>query len=138
MKHLSLLIIVVLTCSCTAQRKLVREASESCSSPAVDCTPELAAIAELDVLRTNGKAITVDCGVTHKIDVAYRQSCEKRLSTLAEALSTRASSELSTVSVTDMTLLESQTCIDTFISGREAADCEFYSVSAKIPLRWRR
>jgi len=34
-----------------------------------------------------------------------------------------------------ITLTESQICLDSFVPGREAADCEFITVAAQVTLR---
>lgn len=117
--------------------RLVREASEACGVPhSFACTPGLAAIAPLAVLRENGHELTVNCEISGQPDASYRESCTKSLVQLATTLSTCSSSALSAITLSDMMLTDEQMCIDTFIPGREAADCEFFYIRAKVPLRW--
>lgn len=131
------LIIGILLAACSGNGRLVREASEACGVPhSFSCTPDLAAIAPLAILRENGDELTVNCEITRQLDASYRESCAKSLVQLVATLSARWSSTLSPVTLSDMTLADEQTCLDTFIPGREAADCEFFYIRAEVPLRW--
>lgn len=137
MRSLSSLIIVVhLLTACSVNGRLVREASEACSSHSFGCSPELAAIAPLETLKANDRELTVNCELSIQLDDAYRETCARRLTQLVETLSARWSSVLSPINLSDMTLADEQTCIDTFIPGREGADCEIFYIRAKVPLRW--
>lgn len=92
--------------------------------------------ATLSAIRSNGDWLEVRCPDTDRIDAAYRARCQSSLAAAIRSLS-RWPSELSPPAASEMRLKEEQACIDTFVSGREAADCGHYSITAKIPLRWR-
>lgn len=91
--------------------------------------------ATLSDIRSNGSSLEVRCPDTDRIDDAYRSRCQASLAAAIRSLS-RWPGELSPPAASEMRLKEEQACIDTFVSGREAADCGHYSITAKIPLRW--
>lgn len=92
--------------------------------------------ATLAAIRSNGDSLEVRCPDTDRIDAAYRARCQASLEAAIRSLS-RWPRELSPPAATDMRLREEEACIDTAVSGREAADCGHHSITATIPLRWR-
>lgn len=91
--------------------------------------------ATLSAIRSNGDSLEVRCPDTDRIDETYRNQCQASLEAAIRSLS-RWPSELLPPAASEMRLKEEQACIDTFVSGREVADCGHYSITAMIPLRW--
>jgi len=108
-----------------------------CSPNRGDCTPEEIVALPEQQLRATGAEISVSCGVTtpeHK--TATRALCIERVNSMLERLSITLPSFVAPKPA-NVSVDESETCLDTFIPGREAADCQFFSISARFPIGWR-
>ncbi len=148
MKKLVLLLSAILSCSCassmkkplsyeeTAQKVSVKDAAIQCSPPNSMCWPELAALLPLEILSTNKETITVECNYASKIDDPYRKMCTQRIEKMAQAFSNKWASSLSPISLDLVQYKENHVCIDSYMPGQEMADCNFYYISAIIPLHW--
>jgi hypothetical protein len=106
----------------------------ACSVETV-CYAEDVPKASLSAIKSNGHSLNISCPYTDSIDGQYRSQCQASVAAAISSLS-RWSDQLSLPPVTDISLQEQHTCIDTFIPGREVADCEHYFLEATIPLRW--
>jgi hypothetical protein len=111
------------------------EADYSACSLHTACHAKDVPAATLSAIRSNGDSLEVRCPDTDRIDEAYRNQCQASLEAAIRSLS-RWPGELSPPAASEMRLKEEQACIDTSVSGREAADCGHYSITAMIPLRW--
>lgn len=65
----------------------------------------------------------------------FSARCVTRMESMLEALQRRYPSL--EASRSDIQVLADRTCIDTFIPGREAADCEFFSIHGLVPIHFR-
>ncbi len=138
MKLSILITFIIFTCSCThiSLNQLVRDANSGCSAPNHYCTPELVVVASLDTLKTNKSSIKVQCDYTPLIDESYRDGCVQSLSQMANTISLQWAGSLSPVTLVSAKYEESHICIDSYVPGRELADCNFYYITATIPLSW--
>ncbi|MEZ5460295.1 hypothetical protein [Dokdonella sp.] len=123
---------VLLLAACS--RAMVRDEGidPPCLPGAPACTPEIAATLSRSEIALVGSTLTVSCGVSESGEKSAALSqCSER--------SRRMLHQLSNVMPTidpfaHIDVEEARTCIDTFISGREAADCEFHAISARVSL----
>ncbi|GGA77613.1 hypothetical protein GCM10011521_14910 [Arenimonas soli] len=90
----------------------------------------------LAAIRSNGDTLRVNCPLTNQIDVQYRANCGTALAAAIGSLA-RWPDELLAPAVADVPTYDRQTCIDTFIPGREGEDCQYYFIEAVVPLHWR-
>jgi len=122
---------LLLTCACA--RVPLRE--RDCGGWTV-CTPERAISAPLDVLRTNGSKISLDCGTERESSDRLTRACRERVKPVIAHLS-RLGIVVAPMQAADIVVKVGETCLDTFVSGREADDCGFYSYSVDIAIvKW--
>jgi hypothetical protein len=105
-----------------------------CSTHTV-CFAEDVPKANLASIKGNGNSLNVRCPYSISISALYRSQCQASVAGAISSLS-RWPDQLSVPAAADVSLQEQHTCIDTFIPGREAADCEYYFLEATVPLRW--
>lgn len=103
----------------------------------VDCEPHQFAAASESVLRTNGPSISIDCP-TH-LSVPREEEIRPQCIALVEAavllVNHRLTDRLTPIDASRIGYEYEAGCNDTFISGREQADC--YSViRATVPMKW--
>ena len=103
----------------------------------VECEPHQFAAASESVLRTNGPSVTVDCP-THFYsppEEKIRPECVALVEAALILVNHRLAERLKPVETAQVQYRYQGGCYDTFISGREQADC--YSViRATVPMRW--
>ena len=109
---------------------------DPCGSWSV-CTPELALTASVEAIRTNGPSLRLSCGVDTARLEARVQSCLAGARRAAARLSD-AGFGLEPIDPAALRVVVAQTCLDTFIPGKEASDCRFYSYEVNLPLAWSR
>jgi hypothetical protein len=127
---------VVLACVAASAAAESRKQPDigSCSADAV-CTAADVKDASLDALRSNGNFLSISCPYTPRLDERYRAQCLNLLKDAVQRLG-RWPEQLTPPRMADIKIERRQTCLDTFIPGREAADCEFYYLEAVVPLSW--
>lgn len=80
--------------------------------------------------------MNLDCGIALPEErIFWLASCEKRVRSMYAQLAGRWPDLVETptrISVTD-----DRTCIDTFIPGREEADCRFFQIRARVSVHWK-
>ena len=133
-RHALLLSIIVVPTACSPT--VVRD--EGIDPPCLPqdahmCTPEEAAtLTESEILLV-GPSITLNCGVSGATErETARNSCEGRT---ARALKQLASLSAAIDNSSRIEVSETRICVDTFIPGREMADCEFFQISARVTFR---
>lgn len=132
------LVIAILSgaaCSYTSPQRS-EEKEEPCSLKSGNCSPEEVSSLSQEQLRSVGSSISISCGVT-SVDglTVTRTLCEKRVKSMLMQLSSAWPTFVPYIA--NIAFTESRTCLDTFVPGREAADCEFFDVNARIPIDWR-
>lgn len=96
------------------------------------CTPEEAATLTASEIPLLGPYISLNCGVTVAADkAAARGTCQERTKRTLRRLS-RSSRSVALSAPIEVT--ETRTCLDTFTPGREAADCDFFALVARVSL----
>jgi len=100
-----------------------------------DCEPEEAQrYAPSDVVP--GAALHLDCGIDASTNDVHQRACRKRVEHLLAWWHSRDPAfvlpEAGAIHVTT-----TEICLDTFISGQESADCQFFRVKAEIELPTR-
>lgn len=113
-----------------------REMCDPESSALDMCRPEYVSALPLESLKQHGATLTVACGWWEVLDAAYEKRCREELSAVVADLAQRFPGELEPIAVDELKFENQGTCIDTFIPGREAADCFDY-LRVKLPLRWK-
>lgn len=122
----------VLSTACSSMSALTNPPACSVESR---CYVEDLPGASLAAIRSNGSSLSVSCPLAGEIGETYRLQCKRTLAAAIDSLA-RWPNELSVPDIADVRLEERQTCIDTFVPGREGADCRYYHIEAIIPLRW--
>jgi hypothetical protein len=97
------------------------------------CSPEEALTAPVDVLRTNGSSLFIECEVERTFEQRHVDACWERVEPFLRRI--RALPSLvSPADVDSLRVEPRQTCIDSFVSGNEGSDCAFFSYHLKIRL----
>lgn len=103
----------------------------------VDCAPHQFAAASESVLRTNGPSISIDCPMhsPRRPEEAIRSECIALVEASLLLVNHRLADRLKPIDASRIGYEYEAGCNDTFISGREQADC--YSViRATVPMKW--
>lgn len=136
MKAVYLCVGLALLCGCASIDSRLSYKHCKADTP-VDCEPHQFAAASESVLRTNGPSIRIDCP-THFYsppEEEIRPECVALVEAALTLLNHRLADRLSPVETSQVQYRYHGGCYDTFISGREQADC--YSViRATVPMRW--
>jgi len=131
--RLAVLLSFLITAACSRAVVNSEPIDPPCLPGTRSCTPEEAATLTSSEIPTVGPSITVSCGVAAADDKpAARTRCTERTRQMLK----RLSHVLPAIdSSTHIELNEARICLDTFTPGREAADCEFFEISARVALR---
>jgi hypothetical protein len=114
---------ILLIALCMAACSAMQPRNSLCSLKLGDCTPEEIVTLPQSQLRV-ADLISMSCGVTALDDKdAARALCEKRVKSMLARWSRTLPSLVSDPGSIQVT--EAETCLDTFVPGREAADCQF-------------
>lgn len=97
---------------------------------------DVAAASERD-LRSNDAAVAVDCPMhfDRPPAAAIMPECVALVGAALVLLNRRFSEDLQPVEPSAVRYSDRTSCLDTFVSGREGADC-FTAIRAIIPLKW--
>ena len=88
-----------------------------------------------DLKEADGR-LELNCPLTHEYNSAYKEKCKKDASTFVGLANTYWSKYLYPINASDVVFDDGATCIDTFVSGREADDC-YHFMGIKIDIRYR-
>jgi len=106
-------------------------------SAAIDmCRPDYVSALPLESLKQHGATLIVACDWRQVQDAAYEKECREQLSAAVENLAQRFPDELEPIAIDELKFEDGGVCIDTFIPGREAADCFDY-LRIVLPLHWK-
>jgi hypothetical protein len=127
-------IVLALAACGTTSRTFVSDL-EDCGFEAGECSPEQASHASLEELHELGSMLVVMCEASHEDDLKYPANCRDSVRSLVESINARfgtaVRADLSEVHFEEFTF-----CSDTFIPGRESADCAYRSIKARVRLHW--
>ena len=132
---LGALLVILVGCS-WANRDFVSDL-ENCRFEAGECTPEQASHASLAELRELGSELVVTCEAVGPEVADYSLKCHERVRRLVSYFNKKFGGALR-IESSELSYRDQFLCIDTFIPGREAADCAYRSLMATIRLRWPR
>jgi hypothetical protein len=110
--------------------------NEICTLQRGDCSPERASFASQADLQLVGAILRVRCGVAsvgNRIETSSR--CVGRMESMLAKLS--KSVPAAHVNAALIEVDADRTCVDTFIPGRETADCAFFELHGHVPIAWK-
>ena len=87
-----------------------------------------------DEIICQGEFIQIQCELLYGIESEDRKACKGYTSTIVTYLNRNSLREGYYLSISDVLYSDEGICIDTFIPGREAADC-FDFIRVSIPIR---
>jgi xanthine/CO dehydrogenase XdhC/CoxF family maturation factor len=135
MRAIASLLLMGLLAGCGLANRIIRSDLEGCGLGHGGCNPEQTAAVSERALRALESSLRVDCGIFGEAETQFRDRCKARVALLVHRLSGKFAGRIE-LHAAEVEYEESETCLDTFIPGREAADCAFVSSRAVIPLHW--
>jgi hypothetical protein len=137
LKCIALFGLAILASSCTELPSQSEQQPQRCVLKSGECSPEELVVISREELQSAGDQLRVTCGITSVLNESFEKQCRTRIGSMIIQLSNEWPDFRVPAIPTGITLRSEQTCMDTFIPGREGADCEFVSVSATIAFVWQ-
>jgi hypothetical protein len=135
MRAILLASLVLALAACGSANRTFVSDLENCDFEGGQCSPEQASHASLEELRELGSRLAVSCEVSREDDLNYPANCRESVRSLVERINERFGAAVR-VDLAEVQFEEFTFCSDTFIPGRESADCAYRSIKATVRLRW--